>query len=160
MYENYDSFEKIVKKKNRFVGVFDFLVKKRKPLKTKLGKLLDNLEVFIDKVSNKSTGEVDSDPEYIMQISKFNKNPHISEYFACTISMVRTSSELKNYLEFITKMQLSTEQLKKFSDTLSEIEFDLALFDIKQVYKYIPNLVNLLVNQNAKSDEAVLRLRD
>ena len=160
MYENYDSFEKIVKKKNKSIGVFNFLVKKRKPSKTKLGKLLDDLEDFIDEVSSKSTGEVDSDLEYIIQITKFDKNPQIFEYFAYTISMVRTPSELENYLEFIKNMQLSTEQLKKLGDTLSEIEFDLEVLDIQKAYKYMPNLVNLLVNQNTKSDEAVLMLHD
>ena len=160
MYENYESFEKIVKKKNKSSGVFDFMLKKKKPLKTNLGKLLDGLEDFIDEVSSKSTGEVDSDPEYIIQISKFDKNPHIFEYFLYAISMVRTPSELENYLEFIKNMQLSTEQLKKFSDSLSEIEFDFEVLDIQQAYKYMPSLVNLLVNQDAKSDEAILMLHD
>lgn len=166
MYENYESFSKVlksVKPKASSVKLFDFLIKKKKgakPVTKKIGEILDKLEETIDDIASKNHGEIHHDSGYIKRLIRFEKNQQMFEYFIYAIENVQTPNELQTYLRFIKEMQLSSEQLKMFCNALSSIEFEVSILGKDNTYVYMPALAEVLLHQEAKTDEISILLHD
>ena len=160
-YDNYESFTKVLKKdKLKSWSTLEFFMNKRKIYPIKRGKLLDELEDFIDDITNTHTSEILSDMTYASTLIKFEKNESLFEYFMYTISLAHTPNELNSLLSFIRTQKFNPKQMHIFSNVIVTIEFKSGLLGKEHSFSYIHSLIEILCNQNSKDDEISENVHD
>ena len=160
-YDNYESFAKVLKKdKLKSSTILEFLINKRKIHQIKRGKLLDQLEEFIDDIGNCHTTEISSDMTYTSGNIILEKNNALFEYFMYGISNARTPNELNSLLTFIKTQKFTADQMHIFWNVLVTIEFKVGLPGKEHSYHYINSLIEILCNQNSKDGQIAENIHD
>lgn len=161
IYENYESFSKIMKKeKKKQVSVFEFIINKRKVHAIKKGNLLDNLEEFIEELTTSHETEITSDPKFIDNLIKVDKNEALFEYLMYAISSSRTPLELQSYLRLLKSQVLKVNQMEKFCNVLVSIEFKATLLGKDLSFQYMASLIEILCSQDTTQDEVAYSVHD
>jgi len=161
IYESYDNFTKILKKeKKKTPSVFAFMINKSKIFAIKKGKALDDLEEFIEDLSTSHEAEILADSNFVQNLINLNKTPILFDYLMYAISSSRTPLELKSYLKFLKAQKFNEEQMETFCNVLVSIEFKSSLLSKDLAFQYMPNLIDILCNQDTNQDSIAHSVHD